>query len=322
MTLIGVEINQKLDDILALIRDFTERDRHDIEGQAMDIINDIRTMVNEQDIMVNTRYDLATKQIQSISYAAAVKSTPATSKSTAVLVYPTTEIGASNDTLTYVKKKLNPSDHSISIQHVKLIKNGGLAIVVDDKEQANKICDELNKTERLKCSVKHKRNPYIKIKAVPQSTSDEQIVNAIKNMHSCSRLNEADPKVVYKTRISKDRSHVVVQLCTLLWQEMVKTGYLSMDWERYKVVNEVPIKRCYKCQQFGHVSGNCSGALTCSFCAGNHSVYECKSISTTGRCSNCMKNRSKIDDNHPAYSVECPLYQKISTRLVSEIQYE
>lgn len=82
---------------------------------------------------------------------------------------------------------------------------------------------------------------------------------------------------------------------------------ICLDCERYRVVEYIPIVRCYKCQAYGHVANVCKGALRCPKCADSHMVTECKSVKLT--CSNCYFGGSEADTNHSADSPSCPVFK-------------
>lgn len=59
------------------------------------------------------------------------------------------------------------------------------------------------------------------------------------------------------------------------------------------------IKRCSKCQRFGHLEFQCRGKQKCEFCAGNHRMVECEA--SRPLCANCGGNHLATDQNssHP-----------------------
>ena len=81
-----------------------------------------------------------------------------------------------------------------------------------------------------------------------------------------------------------------------------------------KVYDNFYVKRCYKCQKFGHVSSECSGKTVCGHCAGPHSSWECTvSHDESKKC--CINCKNKTDHtlsstNHAASSFNCPVYSQ------------
>jgi hypothetical protein len=66
------------------------------------------------------------------------------------------------------------------------------------------------------------------------------------------------------------------------------------------------IRRCFNCQQYGHIGSICSNKTTCGLCAGSHETRDCpQRATTTGqeprKCANC-------GDAHAAWSKGCKKY--------------
>lgn len=89
---------------------------------------------------------------------------------------------------------------------------------------------------------------------------------------------------------------------------------ICIEFERYRLVEFVPIIRCYKCQAFDHYASNCKGKLTCAACSGPHNVKDCKSTDLC--CSNCYFQDSEGDTGHRADSPDCPVYKSIRQKSI------
>lgn len=64
---------------------------------------------------------------------------------------------------------------------------------------------------------------------------------------------------------------------------------------------EPRVKRCNKCQRFGHLEKQCRGKVTCPKCGENHHNDQCPNEKT--ECANCGLN-------HGAFSKACPVWKK------------
>ena len=71
-----------------------------------------------------------------------------------------------------------------------------------------------------------------------------------------------------------------------------------------KIYDRYNIKRCYKCQEYGHYAKECTEqAPVCGKCGEEHNTWDCES--QTNRCINCV--RSKCENFlHATSSIECP----------------
>ena len=91
-----------------------------------------------------------------------------------------------------------------------------------------------------------------------------------------------------------------------------------------KIYDPLYIKRCFKCQSFGHISSNCQATQpVCGTCAGQHETKACEDYhkaldpptTATLCCSNCRK--AGLTTEHSAFSQECPCYQKEQKKLIN-----
>ena len=85
-----------------------------------------------------------------------------------------------------------------------------------------------------------------------------------------------------------------------------------------KVYDSFYIRRCFKCQCFGHIAQHCSAeSHVCGNCAENHKTNDCESENIC--CSNCKKLGQRYD--HSAFSPTCFSYIKEQKKLQASIEY-
>ncbi|RJE18366.1 hypothetical protein PHISCL_09297 [Aspergillus sclerotialis] len=71
------------------------------------------------------------------------------------------------------------------------------------------------------------------------------------------------------------------------------------------------IRRCYKCQRYGHTAKGCRRETRCGYCAaGNHTAAECaaRKDKTKARCVNCA-------ENHPTGHAKCKYQERERQRV-------
>ena len=93
-----------------------------------------------------------------------------------------------------------------------------------------------------------------------------------------------------------------------------------------RVYDQLYIKRCNKCQDFGHYAKECTGAACCGICASsNHETSSCPYRENPDEsvmcCINCKKTDSITDHKHLASSTSCPTYLAKQEKLKSSIPY-
>ena len=105
-----------------------------------------------------------------------------------------------------------------------------------------------------------------------------------------------------------------------------RDNFLSIGLYRCKVYDHFYIKRCNKCQKFGHYSAQCKApSHVCAHCTGDHDTNSCTNKGTQSfqpSCANC-KNSKRSDQQytHSATDRSCPAYISEQHKLKHSISY-
>ena len=102
------------------------------------------------------------------------------------------------------------------------------------------------------------------------------------------------------------------------YHRLINEGRIFLDLSSHKITEHfVPIQ-CFKCQEFGHISGSpfckIKDLLVCLYCSGNHKSANCqlKKDKKAHKCSNCEKHPNQtIKKNartHSSTNKQCPCY--------------
>ena len=118
-----------------------------------------------------------------------------------------------------------------------------------------------------------------------------------------------------------------VRVSNLIREIIAKQGdrvYLGSN--SHKVYDSFYIPRCYKCQDFHHLSKKCEAEHpTCGFCAEQHDTQTCPKkddSSNTPTCINCKNSDShKSDASHYAGSFDCPMLKEKQLQLKKRIPF-
>lgn len=168
----------------------------------------------------------------------------------------------------------------------------------------DKLGDDFNVT------VFNKSNPRLKIVNFPntKNLSGEDILLSILSQNSDIIVNESEVKLVKLVENKhRDLTNIIIECPRDLHKVFIAQKFVTVEWRRYRVYDNLNLNVCYKCSRFGHIEKNCDKELCCSTCAGSHKSQDCKS--TSRKCINCEeanKNfKSKIDIHHASWDMKC-----------------
>ena len=264
-----------------------------------------------------------------------------------VIIYPTEDM-TSEDLKTKIKSKLNiKTIGNIGINSIKKIKNNGVVIECNDKNQCKILEQNINEnlSDVCKASLPTKKNPRLIVYNIyddkDSDKTKEQQMEEIKE--SIVAQNEAINEYmkttnseVLKTKFfikskSENFKHLVIEVSPELRKIINNLQKLNINWSRNSVKDFISITRCFKCLGFGHTKANCDSKTEhCSTCASTHSHQTCKAQQSGINCVNCLKYNEKIknsnikqlDTKHNALYSECPSLQRIKNLIISKINYD
>lgn len=127
----------------------------------------------------------------------------------------------------------------------------------------------------------------------------------------CFDFNSTLSIVSVKKRFNQKRYDVTLSTDTNSFKKIMAKQKLRIDWELYPVHEQLNVIRCYKCNNYGHVAGECKQSnFSCPKCAGDHNVQDCNS--KISKCINCMRANEQLNKNlptnHTVWNTDCPVY--------------
>ena len=171
-----------------------------------------------------------------------------------------------------------------SVKQARFLSKGRMLIETVNKDQQEKILKMSTLNEvRIKSHIPGiNRKIRGVITGVPIDLSIEELQKEIKGA-----------KVTVEKRLSTRYQGKIVDSLSVLIQfegaikDKVTIGYLS-----YPVREFVPRPlRCFKCQRFGHIAGQCRAKPRCAKCAGEHEYGKCEA-EAKAKCCNCGGDHS------------------------------
>ena len=104
-------------------------------------------------------------------------------------------------------------------------------------------------------------------------------------------------KIIYRSKKDPSFGHVKILFDQARIRDaVISRGKIYADGRRLNAVEtdlNKEVRRCYKCQRYGHLAKPCTASITCGRCAGAHDTKDCKSSAL--KCVNCEKNHRSGD---------------------------
>lgn len=216
-----------------------------------------------------------------------------------------------DDIVNYIKKRVDVVELGVGINGVKKMKNQRVMISCDSEGDRRTLSHAIAQSgDKLTVSQPTIKNPLLKLMGVANDLSDQKLEEAIvkQNLKLLADITSECPmpKVVRRTKArTNELSNVIIEIGPQHWKALVNQR-IRIGYQVVKAVDQSPVIQCYKCLGFGHRAGTCRGELICGYCAGSHDTRKCEDRSNKdAKCANC-----ETENNHPAYSQTCPVWQK------------
>ena len=171
------------------------------------------------------------------------------------------------------------------------------------------------------------RRPTINIINIPVNYTKSELLDRVKS-HNATKLpgielNDENFKIIFTKPQFKNNT---LYKATVRVSEDVRKAIsnandkLNIGLSSCRVYDDFFVKRCNKCQQFGHWKDKCSAdtPVACGKCSGHHETQAC--TTNVIKCCNCV-HAKHTDTNHETSSNKCPVYLAARTKLESTINY-
>lgn len=246
-----------------------------------------------------------------------------------VIIKPKNANQESKKTLETVQKYVNPAALEVGIKEVRTVKDGGVVIKCNTKDEINKIKNVAEKKlgKNYKVNAPDLRNPSIKLLDIDREFSSEELIDTLKKQnlfldHESVALNV---KIFKKM---KTKWMAIIECDPESFSKIMKENALFLDWCRCRVFEYVSVFRCFKCGRFGHKADQCtSSGSICLRCAKPVSEHasdkecDCENL----KCVNCMEAnnvlKTEFNVNHSLFDRNCPVLLKKIDLQKQKIRY-
>ena len=233
-----------------------------------------------------------------------------------------------------VQKVLHPVKDPVRL--MKETAGGDVVLICNDAESMNVVKKKVDEAIGSSFDVSEPKELQPQLKIVgfePEYCDKDQFLDAFATQNKEIVNGESQFEMIQepKQQLSGKR------LCTAIigvdmntFKRALTKEKVYIDWSRCAVYEHVDVVRCFKCQEYNHISASCkSAAAVCCFCSESHDgVKECphKGDEKSFKCANCCKANAKyglnIDVSHSVMSQQCPVLRKKIEQKKKNIHYK
>lgn len=184
----------------------------------------------------------------------------------------------------------------MGVTKLKEVSNG--AVVIECNNDSERDILQPNLKSKLgngyQITMPKLKRPIFKITVMDQDeegSEEGKILSAIVNQNDLSNYKDSESmKIIYK-KFNKKYHNVTISVESepAIFNEVIRRGRLNIGWKRCKIIEDVYIKRCYKCWGFNHMARDCKEDQRCGMCAEGHDRKDCKA--KRKKCINCVNWR-------------------------------
>lgn len=175
-----------------------------------------------------------------------------------------------------LKKSLRSSIDSskFNVRGTSKASKNGIAVKCDDDESIEKLMEEVKEKfgDDVDVVKPKKVTPRIKILRVNDpETVDDEFVEKIMSQNEC--LKTASIKVIRREIVRRKGQvvdgvfNMVMEIDEESYDKVMADKKIKHHFEIYKVVDNIYIRRCYRCWGFNHHRADCVNDVTCPLCS-------------------------------------------------------
>ena len=199
-------------------------------------------------------------------------------------------------------KEIDLKDIGIQPRSTEKTKNGNIKIrFVANKTKAETLRKSIEEKGNLKANLLERRKE-IMVRNVDETMSTKELKEIV--ARETGYEGEIAAYVPEKCN-GRGLRTATLGLPNKVAGNLIRKGFIIAGWHRLRIVEKIQLRRCFKCQAFGHVARNCCNenrAEMCLNCGGTeHKAATCK---VSPRCYECEC------EGHRAGGMSCPEYRR------------
>ena len=225
--------------------------------------------------------------------------------------------------------------NGIQVSKTVVKENGDVYVDLPNAKNREKFTPLLNDEEFAEheiISLKSKL-PTISILDVKEYTTKEDFIERVKKQNEGIRTlieGGSEFSIVYskgpENTQREQKHHLVVARVSEEIRKVIKSNRdkIFAELSTYRVIDRFYIKRCNKCQKFGHYEKDCQNEARCGYCCGSHLSTTCtenaEKIKDLFKCVNC-KDNGKNPEKHSAFWHKCPTHIEMQKKMKKTIPF-
>lgn len=217
----------------------------------------------------------------------------------------------SQELIDLVKTEVDVATLGIAVNQVRKTKGQGVVVTCDSEDDREALSRAIrgSNTNILATPLKNRR-PQIRLVGVANDLNDAQIPAALVNQNK-KIIPEVDPGDIKVLRRTRGRNsslfNVVLEVAPRVWANL-KGRSVHLGYQIVPALDQSPMVQCFNCMGFGHTARECRGDTTCGYCSSDHETRSCPNRNGGPVCCHCTRDGNT--SHHPAYSAECPNWQR------------
>lgn len=280
----------------------------------------VLTEMSEMKKMFTKSSDASKTEMKSYAKAAAGET---------VIIKPKNASQESKKTLEVVQRYVDPAALEVGINEIRTVKDGGVVIKCNSKEEIKKIKSVAEKKmgKSYKVNTPELKNPNIKVLDIGREMTNEELLEAIKKQNVYINHDYLSLSIKVIKRM-KTKWMAIIECDPVTFKRIMDANGLFIDWSRCRVYEYINIYRCFKCGGFDHKANECtksgSRCLRCAEAVSGHdngNQCDCETL----KCLNCIEANEvlKTDFNifHSIFDVSCPVLLKKTEIQRKKIKY-
>ncbi|XP_063370330.1 uncharacterized protein LOC134658608 [Cydia amplana] len=248
-----------------------------------------------------------------------------------VAIYPVDKLKSSEETKSLVQKIIRPEEMKFHVRGLRKIKNGGVVISTDSKEDVIKLKQSaLLMTSGLTVDEPQKRKPRIVVIGVPADMQEPEVLKCIFHQNLADKLQDwslekfmASTKLSHKSgKKDAETCNYIIEVSGAIRKALITNDRVFVNWSSCPVRDFTLATRCFKCQLYNHAAKTCKMEThICGHCGeAGHSFKECTKKDEAPKCATCSYYKKPC--NHQTGEADCPARKMAEKRYLNSIDYE